>query len=95
MKKVPLIGTSHIDPAWLWEWQDGYSEVLATFRSALDRMKEFPEMRYTASSAAPLTLISALEKRMVSSARIAMVPTNAPVIQRYSPPVKRRSTDVL
>ena len=45
MKKVPLIGTSHIDPAWLWEWQDGYSEVLATFRSALDRMKEFPEMR--------------------------------------------------
>lgn len=57
MKKVHLVGTSHIDPVWLWEWQDGYSEILATFRSALDRMKEFPEWNYAASSAAFFGLV--------------------------------------
>jgi alpha-mannosidase len=69
MKKVPLIGTSHIDPAWLWEWQDGYSEVLATFRSALDRMKEFPEMRYTASSAAFFGLVKEADPEMLEEIR--------------------------
>ena len=32
MKKLYLIGNSHIDPVWLWHWQDGYSEVLATLK---------------------------------------------------------------
>ncbi len=51
MGKLYLIGNSHIDPVWLWNWQSGYSEVLATFRSALDRMKEFPEFKYTCACA--------------------------------------------
>ena len=36
-----LIGNSHIDPVWLWQWPEGYQEVRATFRSALDRMHEY------------------------------------------------------
>ena len=51
MKKIYLIGNSHIDPVWLWRWQDGYSEVLATFRSALDRMKESEDFKYTSACA--------------------------------------------
>ncbi|MBO5224150.1 MAG: alpha-mannosidase [Clostridia bacterium] len=51
MKKLYLIGNSHIDPVWLWHWQDGYSEVLATFRSALDRMKETADFKYTGACA--------------------------------------------
>ena len=51
MKKLYLIGNSHIDPVWLWHWQDGYSEVLATFRSALDRMKETADFKYTSACA--------------------------------------------
>ena len=39
MKKVTLIGNAHLDPTWLWPWVDGYAEVWATFRSALDRIK--------------------------------------------------------
>ena len=49
MKKLHLIGNSHIDPVWLWRWQDGYSEVLASFRSALDRMKEVDSFQYTSA----------------------------------------------
>jgi alpha-mannosidase len=47
-----LVGHAHIDPVWLWQWQEGLAEVRATWRSALDRMREYPEMRFTASSAA-------------------------------------------
>jgi alpha-mannosidase len=47
-----LIGNAHIDPVWLWTWQEGFHEVKATFRSALDRLSEFPDFVFTASSAA-------------------------------------------
>lgn len=47
-----MIGNSHIDPVWLWHWQEGYGEVKATFRSALERMREYPDFRFSASSAA-------------------------------------------
>ena len=51
MKNLCLVGNAHIDPVWLWRWQDGYSEVLATYRSALDRMKEFPDYKFTSAFA--------------------------------------------
>jgi alpha-mannosidase len=47
-----MIGNAHIDPVWLWQWQEGFHEVKATFRSALDRLNEYPEFIFTASSAA-------------------------------------------
>lgn len=47
-----LIGNAHIDPVWFWQWPEGFHEVKATFRSALDLMKEFPEFVFVASSAA-------------------------------------------
>ena len=46
-----LIGNAHIDPVWLWRWQEGFSEILATFRSALDRMNEFPDFEFTSACA--------------------------------------------
>lgn len=46
-----MIGHGHIDPVWLWRWTEGISVVHSTFRSALDRMKEDPDMKFTCSSA--------------------------------------------
>lgn len=51
-RKLHMIGNAHIDPVWLWQWQEGFHEVKASFRSALDRMKEFPDFVFVASSAA-------------------------------------------
>ena len=51
-KKLYMIGNAHLDPVWLWQWQEGFQEVKATFRSALDRMKEYPDFVFTSSSAA-------------------------------------------
>lgn len=42
-----MIGNAHIDPVWLWRWQAGVDEALASFRSAADRCEEYPEFVYT------------------------------------------------
>src|SRR5215207_9176349 len=46
-----IVGHSHIDAAWLWPWRDGSNLVLTTMRSALERMKETADFRYSHSSA--------------------------------------------
>lgn len=51
-KKLCMIGNAHLDAVWLWNWQEGFQEVKATFRSALDRMKEDENFVFTCSSAA-------------------------------------------
>ena len=50
--QLHLIGNAHIDPVWLWQWTEGFHEVKATFRSALDRMNEDADFIFSASSAA-------------------------------------------
>lgn len=49
--EIHLIGNAHLDPIWLWRWQEGCGEVLQTFRSALDRLNEYPDFVFTCSSA--------------------------------------------
>jgi len=49
---IHFVGNAHIDPVWLWRWPEEYQETRVTFRSALDRMKEFPGFIFTASQAA-------------------------------------------
>lgn len=51
-KKLYMIGNSHIDPVWFWDWEEGLQEVKSTFKSALDRMREYPDMTFTATSSA-------------------------------------------
>ena len=46
-----MIGNAHLDPVWLWRWQEGFAEIKATFASALERMKEFPEFIFTCACA--------------------------------------------
>lgn len=50
-KKIYMIGNAHLDPVWMWQWQEGCAEAKATFRSALDRMKEFPDFKFTCAAA--------------------------------------------
>jgi len=48
--RIHLIANSHIDPVWLWDKYEGIDEVLNTFRSACDRLDEYAELSFTASS---------------------------------------------
>ncbi len=51
-KKLYLVGNAHLDPAWYWRWQEGYSEVKSTFAAALKRLEEYPDFVFTCSAAA-------------------------------------------
>ena len=51
MKTVHLVFNSHIDPIWLWPWQSGLDEVLATCRSACDRLDAHPDLTFTRGEA--------------------------------------------
>lgn len=41
MKKVHLVCNAHIDPIWQWDWQEGVSAVLSTFRSAVNLAEKY------------------------------------------------------
>ena len=41
MKKLHLICNAHIDPVWLWEWEEGAASALSTFRSAVKLADRF------------------------------------------------------
>lgn len=64
MKKIYLIGNAHLDPVWLWQWQEGFAEIKATFRSALDRMKEFSDFKFTSACSAYYMWIEKSDKKM-------------------------------
>ncbi len=75
-----LVGNAHLDPVWQWRWQEGSAEALATVRSALDRMDEFPDFRFVCSSALIYRWIEAFApdmfeevKRRVSEGRFIPV----------------------
>lgn len=62
--KVFLIGNAHLDPVWLWRKTEGFAEIKSTFRSALDRMNEFPDYIFTASSASYYKWVEESEPEM-------------------------------
>lgn len=69
MKKIHLIGNSHLDAVWLWQWQEGFAEIKATFRSALDRMKEFDDFKFTSACGIYYMWIEKSDKAMFEEIR--------------------------
>lgn len=43
-KRVYLLCNAHIDPVWLWEWEEGAAAAIATFRTAADLIEETPDL---------------------------------------------------
>ena len=41
MKKLHLLCNAHLDPAWLWRWNEGLAEAISTFRVAADFCEEY------------------------------------------------------
>jgi alpha-mannosidase len=64
-----MIGNGHLDVVWLWPWWEGLEEAWSTFRSALDRMREHPEFRFAASSAAYYDWVERLDPAMFKEIR--------------------------
>ncbi|MDR1733658.1 MAG: hypothetical protein LBR73_02105 [Oscillospiraceae bacterium] len=71
-KPIHLIGNAHLDPIWLWRWQEGCNEALQTFRSALDRIKEYPDFVFTCSSAAYYRWVEEIDPAMFAEVKEAI-----------------------
>jgi alpha-mannosidase len=48
---VHMIGNAHLDPVWLWHWQRGSDEALATCRAACDLLDDDPAFVFTRGEA--------------------------------------------
>jgi len=42
-QKCFLVCNAHLDPVWLWPWEEGLAEAISTFRVAADFIDEYPE----------------------------------------------------
>ena len=70
MKTMHMIGNAHIDPVWLWQWREGFHEVKATFRSALDRMNETPDFVFTCACACYYQWVEENDPEMFEEIRV-------------------------
>ncbi|MDR1524392.1 MAG: twin-arginine translocation signal domain-containing protein, partial [Tannerella sp.] len=64
-----MIGHAHLDFVWLWPWTEGLAVVHSTFRSALERMKETPDLVFTCSSALFYRLVAENDPAMLAEIR--------------------------
>ncbi len=69
MGKLHLIANAHIDPVWLWRWKEGFTEITATFRSAIDRLNEFPELKFTSACAEYYQWVEKMDKELFEEIR--------------------------
>ena len=105
-QSIHLIANSHIDPVWLWDRYEGVDEVINTFRSACDRLDEYPELCFTASSALFYRWVADLAPEVLSRIRqhvrtgrweaaagwLVEADTNLPLLEsfRHSARISRR-----
>jgi alpha-mannosidase len=50
-KTLFLVCNAHLDPVWLWEWEEGAAETLSTFRTAAQLCEEYEEFVFTHNEA--------------------------------------------
>ena len=41
MQTIHLVCNAHLDPVWLWEWEEGAAEAISTFRVAADFCEKY------------------------------------------------------
>jgi alpha-mannosidase len=63
-KNLYLICNAHLDPVWLWKWEEGAGEALSTFRTAAQLCEEFDEFVFCHNEALLYQWIEAYEPEL-------------------------------
>jgi alpha-mannosidase len=61
---VHLVFNAHIDPVWLWPWEQGIDEALATCRSACDRLDANPDLVFSQGEAWVYDVVERLDPEL-------------------------------
>ena len=69
MITVHLILNAHIDPVWLWPWQAGLDETIATCRSACDRLDANPDVVFTRGEAWAYRMVEDIDPEIFARIR--------------------------
>src|SRR4051812_2833142 len=67
--RLHMIGNAHIDAPWLWPLSETNAVVHSTFRSALDRLREDPQVTMTSSSSQFYEWIARSDPAMLAEIR--------------------------
>lgn len=66
---IHAIFHAHLDPIWLWPWTSGLDEVIATSRSACDRLDRNPELFYTQGEAWSFAMVERADPTLFTRIR--------------------------
>lgn len=64
-----MIGNAHLDPVWLWRWQEGCAEAIGTCWAAIDRLEQNPGFIFTRGEAQVYAWIEDLEPALFARIR--------------------------
>lgn len=64
-----LIGNAHLDPVWLWRWQEGCAEAIGTCWAAVDRLRKGNGFVFTKGEAHIYRWIEELEPALFAEIR--------------------------
>lgn len=60
-----LVGHAHIDMNWMWGWSETVAATLATFRTVLNLMNEYPDFCFSQSQASVYKIVEDFEPEMM------------------------------
>ena len=63
--KLILAGHAHIDMNWMWSWHETVAATLATFRTMLTIMEEYPEFTFSQSQASVYKIVEDFDPDMM------------------------------
>jgi len=66
---VHLVCNAHLDPVWLWEWEEGAAETLSTFRAAAELCREFPDFVFNHNEAVLYRWVEEFEPELFETLR--------------------------
>lgn len=63
--KLILVGHAHLDMNWMWSYNETVADVLATFRTVLTLMEQYPQFRFSQSQAAVYKIVEEFDPEMM------------------------------
>ena len=67
--EVLFVGHAHIDMNWMWGWQETVAVTLATLRTVLNLMGEYPEFTFSQSQASVYRIVEEYDPDMMEEIR--------------------------
>jgi len=64
---IRLIAQSHLDPVFMWTWQEGLAEAIATCKAAIDKLNKYNDLLFIRSDALIYKWIEKADPKLLES----------------------------